>query len=135
VGFASATTRLKPLSPGAERVLKLARRRGSSGVHQSDFDVLGQTADGGKPIRRLAARIDELRNHGHFFETRKRRDRTTDYILVRDAADVELALSGPLEPPAPIEPEPLFVPKPAPALNAALTDWDDALQPDCDGND
>lgn len=104
---------------GAERVLELARKRGRHGVHCSDFAVAGNTADGGKPILRLAARIDELRLRGHWFDTRRRRDRTVDYILVRDAATVELALreAG--------EPERLFEPAPAP-LNAALIDWEAA---------
>jgi hypothetical protein len=94
VGFAPATIRVKPLSPGAVRVLELARHRGPRGVHSSDFDVPGQTVDGGKPIRRLAARVDELRNHGHWFEADRQRDRTVRYRLVRDAAIVELALGG-----------------------------------------
>jgi hypothetical protein len=106
---------------GAERVLELARRRGRRGVHCSDFDVPGQTADGGKPIRRLAARVDELRNLGHVFETRKRADRTVDYVLARDAAAVELALREISE----REPERLFDPVPAKPLNAALCDWQD----------
>ncbi len=106
---------------GAERVLDLARRRGRAGFHSSDFDVPGQTADGGPPIRRLAARVDELRNQGHWFNTRKRRDRTVEYVLVRDAVTVELALREVGEP----EPERLFEPAPAPPLNAALTDdWE-----------
>lgn len=75
---------------GAQRVLELARRRGSQGVHQTDFDA-GRVVDGGRPIRRLAARIDELRDAGHWFTTRKHQDRTVTYVLVRDAGAVSVA--------------------------------------------
>jgi hypothetical protein len=115
----------RPLSPGAQRVLTLARKRGPRGVHSSDLDVAGETADGGPPIRRLAARIDELRNTGHWFNTRKRRDRTVYYILVRDAAAAELTLRGVREPqpgPGPEPPPQLFAPPPAPPLSAVLHD-------------
>lgn len=45
---------------GTERVEQLLRRRGDEGIDQSDF--LGpETADGGPPITRLAARVAELR--------------------------------------------------------------------------
>jgi hypothetical protein len=111
---------------GAERVLELARKRGRHGVHCSDFAVAGKTADGGKPILRLAARIDELRLRGHWFNTRKRRDRTVDYILVRDAAAVARALSRASEPRSGAEPERLFEPPPPVPLNAVLTEWEAA---------
>jgi hypothetical protein len=106
---------------GAERVLDLARRRGRRGVHQTDFDV-GRVVDGGKPIRRLAARVDELKRDGHWFTTRRNRDRTITYILVRDAAALEPALHAAGE----LAPERLFEPAPAPPLNAALRDWEAA---------
>jgi hypothetical protein len=70
-------------------VLTLAQRRGRAGVHSSDFEP-GQTADGGPPIRRLAARVDELRNLGHRFNTRKRSDRTVEYVLIVIRGDDEL---------------------------------------------
>jgi hypothetical protein len=75
--------------------------------------------DGGRPIRRLAARIDELRNRRHWFNARRNRDRTTTYILVRDAATVELVLRQASEP------ERLFDSPPAPPVNA-VHDWDTA---------
>jgi hypothetical protein len=90
--------RMPPLTPGAQRVLALARKRGRHGVHASDLDVAGETVDGGPPIRRLAARIDELRNHGHWFNAHRRRDRSVDYVLVRDAAGVARALRRAGEP-------------------------------------
>jgi len=101
---------------GAERVLELARLRGPVGVHQTDFDA-GRVVDGGRPIRRVAARIDELRGAGHWFTTRKHRDRTVTYVLVRDAAAVELALHDASEPSRLFELQP---------LSAALADWDAA---------
>ena len=107
--------------PGAERVLALARRRGRAGVHQTDFDA-GRVVDGGKPVRLLAARIDELKARGHWFTTRRNRDRTITYVLVRDAAALDLALRKASE----SEPERLFEPPPAPPLNAALHDWEAA---------
>ena len=115
---------------GAERVLELARRRGRRGVHSSDFDRRGETADGGPPIRRLAARVDELRKLGHRFETRRRADLTVDYILMLDAAGDELlreaaAALADLEDDVD-EPPRLFDPPPAPPLNAALRDWEAA---------
>ena len=103
---------------GAERVLELARKRGRAGVHQTDFDA-GRVVDGGKPIRRLAARVDELKNQGHWFTTRRNRDRTTTYVLVRDAGALELALRAVSK----ADPERLFEIAPAAPLNAALTDW------------
>jgi hypothetical protein len=118
---ASASTARKP---GAERVLAVARERGRRGVHASDFDVPGQTVDGGPAIRRLAARVDELRNLGHRFETRTRPDRTVDYVLALDAGDAEdLELAA--EPDDVDEPPRLFDPPPAPAREAALQDWED----------
>jgi hypothetical protein len=117
--------------PGADRVLALARARGRRGVHSSDFDVPGQTVDGGLPIRRLAARVDELRNLGHRLETRTRPDRTVDYVLTLDAGDddQDLELAGALadlvddvdQPPR------LFDPPPTPAREAALYDYEDGV--------
>jgi hypothetical protein len=102
-------------------VLELARRRGRAGVHQTDFDA-GRVVDGGKPIRRLAARIDQLRNEGHWFNVHRRKDKTVDYVLVRDAVALGLALR---EASDRAEHERLFEPPPA-ALNAALHDWEAA---------
>jgi hypothetical protein len=95
---------------GAERVLDLARKRGRHGVHHTDFDP-GRVVDGGRAIRRLAARIDELKGQGHWFTTRRNRDRTITYILVRDAATVEFGLREVAEPERPFEPPRLFEPE------------------------
>jgi hypothetical protein len=107
--------------PQAERVLELARKRGRHGVHQTDFDA-GRVVDGGKPIRRLAARIDELKARGHWFTTRRHRNRTVTYVLVQDADAVALTLRDAGE----AEPDRLFEPPAAPPVNAALGDWDGA---------
>ncbi len=106
---------------GAERVLELARKRGRHGVHQTDFDA-GRVVDGGKPIRRLAARVDELKREGHRFTSRRNRDRTTIYVLVRDADAVALTLREASE----RSPGRLFDLPPALPLEAALHDWEAA---------
>ncbi len=49
--------------------------------------------------------MDELKKQGHWFTTRRHRDRTTTYVLVRDAAAVELALREASEPERLFEPE------------------------------
>jgi hypothetical protein len=92
---------------GAECVLELARKRGRHGVHPTDFDA-GRVVEGGKPIRRLPARIDKLKARGHWFTMRRNRDRTTTYVLVRDADVVALTLREASHP----EPERLFDPLP-----------------------
>lgn len=129
----SQAGRAAAASPGARRVLELARRRGRGGVHSSDLDVPGQTADGGPPIRRLAARVDELRNLGHRFETRRRPDRTVEYFLVRDAGDAgydellaELAELPDDRAFDDVDERPRLFDPPAPAPLNALRDWEDA---------
>jgi hypothetical protein len=115
-------------------VLALARRRGRRGVHSSDFDIAGATADGGKPIRRMAARVDELRNLGHVFEADRLPDRTVRYRLVRDADELAAALRSRSPAGATLvdgedlgEQLPLELDdSPAPPLNAALADWEAA---------
>ena len=66
-----------------ERVLKLLRARAGEGVNTTD--LMAPDADGGKPILRLAARIDDLRRRGHGFEVRRRSNGTTTYVLLHDA--------------------------------------------------
>jgi hypothetical protein len=78
----------------------------------------------------LAARVDELRAlGGHRFETRKRPDRTVEYLLVFDAGDDELRDELPvaLEESAvdDVDEQPrLFEPPPTPPLSAVLHDVD-----------
>lgn len=50
-----------------------------AGVSQPDFDA---PVDGGKPIRRLASRIVELRDRGYVIETRRLPNRVALYVLV-----------------------------------------------------
>lgn len=54
----------------AARVLKFLR--GSHAAGLSPVDVKDVPPDGGKPILRLAARIDELKNLGYTFTTTRR---------------------------------------------------------------
>lgn len=67
------------------RVLRALRAVGSRGLTATDF-IRQPTFDGGAPITRLAARIDELRDAGHHIEGRGRRDACTVYVLVDVAA-------------------------------------------------
>jgi hypothetical protein len=59
---------------------------------------------------------------GHWFNVHRRKDKTVDYVLVRDAVALGLALR---EASDRAEHERLFEPPPA-ALNAALHDWEAA---------
>jgi hypothetical protein len=63
-----------------QRVLKAARAAGTTGLTAIDFyppDVI----DGGKPITRLAARIEELEAEGIRFWRDGRRNGCTVYVL------------------------------------------------------
>lgn len=95
------------------RVLKLARKRGRHGITQIDFD-LPDVADGGKPIKRVAARIGELQDDGIRFTDGGRRGRCKVYIL--DEASLSPSV------PAASEPAPLL---PAQAPRCAIFDCDD----------
>ena len=66
-----------------DRVLKLLRAREGEGINTTD--LMAPAADGGKPILRLAARIDDLRKRGHGFEVRRRSNGTVTYVLLHDA--------------------------------------------------
>jgi hypothetical protein len=68
-----------------ERVLRALRSAGDHGITQVDFLVPG-TVDGGRPIVRLPARIDELRGGGHHIEHAGRRNRCVVYILAAPPA-------------------------------------------------
>ena len=48
-----------------DRVLKALRQAGDTGLSASDFDGSRPVIDGGRQIKRLAARIGELRSAGH----------------------------------------------------------------------
>lgn len=65
-----------------DRVLAALQAAGPRGITAVDFD-LPNVIDGGKPIQRVAARIDELKNrHGHSIEVAGRRNRCAVYVLV-----------------------------------------------------
>ena len=64
-----------------ERVLKAARS--FRGITQVDF-LLPNVVDGGEPITRLAARINELDSEGYGFECLGRRDRCKIWRLVSE---------------------------------------------------
>lgn len=78
-----------------ERVLR--RLRAGHDVSPLDFDATSDAVvDGGKPIKRVAARINELRDDGHRIDTVGRRNRCALYRLIRDAdmrdADVRITV-------------------------------------------
>jgi hypothetical protein len=66
-----------------QRVLKAARAAGTTGLTSVDF-LLPDVIDGGKPITRLAARIEELEADGIRFWRDGRRNGCVIYVL--DAA-------------------------------------------------
>jgi hypothetical protein len=63
-----------------ERVERLLKERGPLGITQADFD--GPTVDGGLPIRRLAARVEELRRAGWTIKSLKDPSKFSRYVLV-----------------------------------------------------
>lgn len=64
-----------------DRVLRLLKQRAGEGITQADFD--GPTADGGPPVRRLAARVEELRKAGHVITSSKDSSKFARYSLVK----------------------------------------------------
>ncbi len=83
--------------PQADRVLRVLRQRRGDGVTVIEFrppDVI----DGGAPIERLAARVEELRKRGHRIDTRKGRTRLARYVLIESPAGTKAAAA---RPPAP----------------------------------
>jgi hypothetical protein len=63
-----------------QRVLRLLEQRGELGITQGDF-LLPDVADGGTPITRVGARIEELRRRGLTIETAGRRNAFSVYIF------------------------------------------------------
>ena len=66
-----------------ERVLALLRERGESGVNTAEFQEL-PIVDGGAPILRLAARIDNLKHRGFAITSRRQPNGTSTYTLVSE---------------------------------------------------
>lgn len=78
-----------------QRILRLALSRGHKGFTAVDF-LAPDVADGLKPITRVAARVNDLRNEGIRFTDGGRRNACKVYILDRSSlADSTL-------PPAPV---------------------------------
>lgn len=67
-----------------DRVLQALRNRGGHGLTQVDF-ILPGVCDGGTPITRVAARIEELKGEGYTIATQpERRQRCVVYWLVSE---------------------------------------------------
>ena len=87
-----------------QRILAALRAAGPRGITQLDFDT--QPVDGGKPIRRVASRITELRDAGHLIDSSGRRFKMAVYVLVEDAEGVPVVAAP--EPAASTQPTSLF---------------------------
>jgi hypothetical protein len=92
-----------------ERVLRALQRVGSHGLTQVDFD-LPAVIDGGAPIKRVAARVEELRRDGCRIDVLPaRRNRCVVYVLAAPAHQ-------PIEPAKPDPAVSLFGPGPRSAI-------------------
>jgi hypothetical protein len=90
-----------------DRVLSLLRARAAECRPLNTVDLLAPAADGGKPIIRLPARINDLRDSGHVIDTRRAANRTADYFLISEPRRVE---ASPKHEPTAAEPVRLFDP-------------------------
>ena len=85
-----------------ERILAALRKAGPSGLTQVDF-LRFPTPDGGSPITRVAARVQELRDEGYEILSSGTRDRCALYVLKEQGVStgpVRLggpAVAGPVE--------------------------------------
>jgi hypothetical protein len=68
-----------------DRLLLALERDRRRGITQVDF-LLPDVIDGGAPITRVAARINDLRDRGHRIDTRGERDSCVIYVLAEPAA-------------------------------------------------
>jgi hypothetical protein len=91
-----------------ERVLRALKQRRDIGITQADFS-LPDVIDGGKPIPRVAARIDELQKR-YYINSPGTRDGFKVYVIGRER-EVD-----PAESPIRVTPEPPPAP-PAPPLD------------------
>ena len=78
-----------------QRVLRALERQQGLGVKTTDFDA-GQVIDGGKPIRRLAARIGELRDEGYTIRSTTRNGICTYTLIPRTEPFAGSVLTTPL---------------------------------------
>lgn len=67
----------RPLTQ-CQRVARALTNAGAAGVTQLDFDA---PTDGGRPIRRLASRVADLRSDGYRIDTRRDRTGLARYVL------------------------------------------------------
>lgn len=109
-----------------ERILSWGRA--GHVIHQDDWWP-PPGPDGGDGIRAVRSRIPELEAAGYGFDHTTRLDRTMEYRL-RYSPDPERAAAAAPESLVDSvsevdEPRQLFDPPPAPALEAALFDWED----------
>lgn len=78
------------MSTQKERVLASLEAAGSGGVTQADWSgAFRPTPDGGGPITRLAARINDLKADGHLIVCDGKRDQCAVYVL-QPAAPAEV---------------------------------------------
>lgn len=101
-----------------DRVLRALERVGSHGLTQVDFQP-PHVIDGGAPITRVAARIEELRGQGHRIDNRGRRDKCAVYVLAATAHE-------PIPTPEPTPVVSLFGPGPRSAIFGDDPDFGDA---------
>ena len=87
-----------------ERVLEALARAGARGITQVDF-LRYPTADGGPPITRVAARVEELRDQGYCIVSGERRDKCVVYRL-QPEKQLEPPMDEHLEPNALFDLEP-----------------------------
>ena len=78
-----------------QRVLRALERQQGLGVKSIDFDA-GRVIDGGKPIRRLAARIGELRDEGYVIRSRTKNGICTYTLIPRTEPVAGSVLTTPL---------------------------------------
>lgn len=101
------------LATQTRRVLRALERNPERGVTAVDFQ-LPDVIDGGKPITRLAARVQDLQDAGYRITAGERRQKCVVYRLVPAGAASELDKpGGPLPPSAAVVPA-----SPRPALGS-----------------
>src|SRR4051794_954643 len=108
-----------------ERIVRMLRSTGDRGITQLDVDA--PTLDGGTPIRRLASRINELRDAGYVINTHARRNKMAVYRLESEPEQARPAAEppSPASPPTPT-PTPVASPgEPVASPANAIHGWDD----------
>lgn len=86
----------------AQRIHRALKLAGPRGITALDF-IRTPTFDGGLPITRLAARIQELREQGHVITSSEKRNKCAVYVLVvfvappTEEPETDVALFDPRE--------------------------------------